>query len=326
MENKSAEDKEPVMVALQFAKISTFRGQIKVSSMKNASKFFICPDIKEVKDFILRRGVSRSSSCNDTITDISIGQQALNRNEWLDAAHARRLCDLIKSEECGTFNCKGTILDFHPQESWYYEACGNDRCLKGIAKGSTIGDHCKKCKRPIGSIIIRYLMKVLVGDEIDQTYFTIFEDYALYLLKRTATQVMEEMVQQTGDRNGTPEMLSTMLVRECLFKVEVGLRFGERVYTVKNVTGDARVIAQFPSGVNVGLQEVASKYKDGSNIIEDEPEEEISVEMNEETCSNSTTTSVTPKKRNRLKLSPTDIDGGDIQFSATKRPKKSNVN
>ncbi|XP_057807609.1 replication protein A 70 kDa DNA-binding subunit D-like isoform X2 [Salvia miltiorrhiza] len=54
MENKLAEDKEPVMVALQFAKISTFRGQIKVSSMKNASKFFICPDIKEVKDFILR--------------------------------------------------------------------------------------------------------------------------------------------------------------------------------------------------------------------------------------------------------------------------------
>ncbi|XP_057802319.1 uncharacterized protein LOC131017542 [Salvia miltiorrhiza] len=169
-------------------------------------------------------------------------------------------------------------------------------------------------------------MKVLVGDEIDQTYFTIFEDCALNLLKRTATQVMEEMVQQTGDRNGTPEILSTMLARECLFKVEVGLRFGERVYTVKNVTGDARVIAQFPSGVNVGLQEVASKYKDGSNIIEDKPEEEIAVEMNEETCSNSTTTSVTPKKRNRLKLSPTDIDGGNIQFSATKRPKKSNVN
>ncbi|KAL6533444.1 hypothetical protein OROMI_027556 [Orobanche minor] len=51
----------------------------------------------------------------------------------------------------------------------------------------------------------------------------------------------------TGDSNGTPDKMSTMLDRECLFKVEVTVRFDDRVYTVKNVTEDAEMMAQFSS-------------------------------------------------------------------------------
>ncbi|KAL6577219.1 hypothetical protein OROMI_011495 [Orobanche minor] len=58
---------------------------------------------------------------------------------------------------------------------------------------------------------------------------------------------MEEMEEQTGDSNGTPDIMSTMLDRECLFKVEVTVRFDDCVYTVKNVTEDAEMMAQFSS-------------------------------------------------------------------------------
>lgn len=50
------------------------------------------------------------------------------------------------------------IVDFHPQESWYYEAYGADGCYKGVTKGGKVGDHCQKCKGPIRSITIRYFL------------------------------------------------------------------------------------------------------------------------------------------------------------------------
>ncbi|XP_057768940.1 uncharacterized protein LOC130988947 [Salvia miltiorrhiza] len=52
MDSKSKEDKETVIIALQFAMISKFKGETKVSTMKNATRFFIRPDIQEVKNFI----------------------------------------------------------------------------------------------------------------------------------------------------------------------------------------------------------------------------------------------------------------------------------
>ncbi|KAL6575630.1 hypothetical protein OROHE_001007 [Orobanche hederae] len=48
--------------------------------MKHASRFFIRHDIQEVKDFILRRGVSGVSSSH-TIYDISNGVRELNSEE-----------------------------------------------------------------------------------------------------------------------------------------------------------------------------------------------------------------------------------------------------
>ncbi|KAL6533443.1 hypothetical protein OROMI_027555 [Orobanche minor] len=46
----------------------------------------------------------------------------------------------------GTYTCSGIIVDFHPEESWYYQSCGNNRCYKGVPKGSKVGNYCKKCR------------------------------------------------------------------------------------------------------------------------------------------------------------------------------------
>ncbi|KAL6520800.1 hypothetical protein OROHE_016981 [Orobanche hederae] len=149
----------------------------------------------------------------------------------------------------------------------------------------------------------RYLMKVLVADGDEQAYFTFFEDCALCFLKKTANQVMEEMEEQTGDSNGTPDIMSTMLDKECLFKVEVAVRFGDRVYTVKNVTEDAEMMAQFSSIAY-------AEKKDRVAVIE-------------QTSSSSTMSEITPHKRRRdSDLSHVDSDGGDRQFSSTRVLKK----
>ncbi|KAL6572737.1 hypothetical protein OROMI_013695 [Orobanche minor] len=144
--------------------------------MKHASRFFICPDIQEVKDFILRRGVSGVLS-GHTLYDISNGARELNSEEWLNAGSLRTVKEIVNSDA------------------------------------------------------------VLVADGDEQAYFIFFEDCALYFLKK----------EQIGDSNDMPDIMSTMVDMECLFKVEVTVRFDDRVYTVKNVTEDAELIAQFSS-------------------------------------------------------------------------------
>ncbi|KAL6554018.1 hypothetical protein OROMI_019691 [Orobanche minor] len=315
MYNMSTGDTEPVIVALQI-----IESVIKVSTMKHASRFFIRPDIQEVKDFILRRGVSGVSSSH-TISDISNGVRELNSEEWLNVGSLRTIKEIVNSDAVGTYTCRWIIVDFHPEESWYYQSCGNNRCYKGVPKGSKVGDYCKKCSGPIGSIIIRYLMKVLVADGDEQAYFTFFEDCALYFLKKTANQVMEEMEEQTGDSNGTPDIMSTMLDRECLFKVEVAVRFGDRVYTVKNVTEDAEMMAQF-SSIAYAERKVSTSKKVGTSIDNNVVQEDH-VAVIEQTSSSSTMSEITPHKRRRdSDLSHVDSDGGDLQFSSTRVLKK----
>ncbi|KAL6575972.1 hypothetical protein OROHE_000443 [Orobanche hederae] len=163
MDNMSTSDTKPVIMALQFAMVLNYRAIIKVSTMKHASRFFIRPDIQEVKDFILSE-------------------------EWLNASSLRTIKEIVNSDAVGTYTCRGTIDDFHPEEPLYYQSCGNKRCYKDVPKRS-----------------------------------------------------------KTNDNSGTPHIMSTMLDRPCLFKVEVTVRFRDRVHNVKNVTEDAEMMAQFYS-------------------------------------------------------------------------------
>ncbi|KAL6574203.1 hypothetical protein OROHE_001107 [Orobanche hederae] len=84
--------------------------------MKHASRFFIRLDIQEVKNFILRRGVSGVSS-SQTISDISNGARELNNEEWLNAGSLRTIKEIVNSDMVGNYTCMGTIVDFHPEES-----------------------------------------------------------------------------------------------------------------------------------------------------------------------------------------------------------------
>ncbi|KAL6525630.1 hypothetical protein OROHE_015937 [Orobanche hederae] len=108
MDNMSSSDTEPVIVALQFVIISNYRAIIKVSTMKHASRFFIRPDSQEVKDFILRRGVSGVSSSH-TIFDISNSVRELNSEEWLNDGSLRTIKEIVNSDAVGTYTCRGTI-------------------------------------------------------------------------------------------------------------------------------------------------------------------------------------------------------------------------
>ncbi|KAL6545570.1 hypothetical protein OROGR_009444 [Orobanche gracilis] len=212
IENKSSDDNEPVIVALQFVMISKFRGT-KVQTMKHCTKLFIRPDIQEVKDFIRRRVVTRGSS-SFTTTNISIGSRDKNSENWLDATCAITLHDLISSTK-GTFVCKATIANFQTEEPWYYKACAAKGCFKGIKRGGKVGDHCIKL-----GVKTRYCLKALVEDDIESAYFTLFEECAILLLRKTVVQLLKEMEQQSG--SSRYEVEETKEFAEWILKVGDG--------------------------------------------------------------------------------------------------------
>ncbi|KAL6525631.1 hypothetical protein OROHE_015938 [Orobanche hederae] len=132
--------------------------------------------------------------------------------------------------------------------------------------------------------------------------------------------VIEKMEKQIGDSSGTPDIMSTMLDRKCLFKVEVTMRFGDRVYTVKNVTEDAELMAQF-SSISYAEGDVSTSKNCSTPV--DNVAQEDNVAVIEETSSSSTMSEVTPQKRRRdSDLSRVDSYGGDLTFSSTRVLKK----
>ncbi|KAL6562998.1 hypothetical protein OROHE_005585 [Orobanche hederae] len=177
--------------------------------MKHANRFFILPHIQEIKDFILRRGVSGVPSSH-TISDIFNGARELNSEEWLNAGSLRTIKEIVNSDA------------------------------------------------------IKYFTKVLVADGDEQAYFTFLEDCALYFLKK-------------------------LLLRECLFKVEVTVRFGDHVYTVKNITEDAEMMAQF-SSISYAEEEVFTSKNSGTPVNDNDDH----MAVIEETSSSSTISEITP--------------------------------
>ncbi|KAL6518584.1 hypothetical protein OROGR_019086 [Orobanche gracilis] len=163
-----------------------------------------------------------------------------------------------------------------------------------------------------------YCLKAFVEDDIESAYFTRFEECATLLLRKTVVQLLKEMEQQPGDMNCMPELFEILLGKDCLFKVEIGDRRGERVYTVNNVTDDATIIAQISS--RMLNDEVDSKYKETSSALEDKTGGLI--EVQDETCSNSTVALTTPWKRSHSDSTEIEVECGDVQFSSTKKSNK----
>ncbi|XP_057789164.1 uncharacterized protein LOC131006026 [Salvia miltiorrhiza] len=65
--------------------------------MKHATRFFISSDIQEVKDFILRCGLTEDSN-NNTTADISNVSREVKSEEWLKPALVKTIKEIKNSE------------------------------------------------------------------------------------------------------------------------------------------------------------------------------------------------------------------------------------
>ncbi|KAL6515709.1 hypothetical protein OROHE_018399 [Orobanche hederae] len=92
---------------------------------------------------------------------------------------------------------KAKIIHVDVDEFWYYELCADIACFKRVGLGKVVGDTCTKCSAPIGSILTRFRIRILVVDHFGQTYFTLVESSVPYFVNKSATQLKKE----TDERN-----------------------------------------------------------------------------------------------------------------------------
>ncbi|KAL6531708.1 hypothetical protein OROMI_028071 [Orobanche minor] len=281
IDNKAKDDIKPTFLTLQFVMISSYKDVRRISTMKNATKLFLNPEFQEVRDFIKRRSNGESSSCR-TMTNDS------DHDEWLDTTSILPYA--------GVYTTKAKIIDVDADEPWYYELCGNVACFKRVDLGKVVGDTCNKCSAPIGSILTRFRIRILVADHSGQTYFTLVESSAPYFINKSATQLKKE-TDKSDDPNELPDSFNKLLERECLFKVEVSDRFHIQSkkdgYTVKKVTEHVDLLAQF-SSISCTDEIVTPLIFEGEVVSTDKARTEGSYSETIEECSS---TSITPLKR-----------------------------
>ncbi|KAL6525099.1 hypothetical protein OROMI_030692 [Orobanche minor] len=116
--------------------------------------------------------------------------------------------------KAGVYTTKAKIINVDADEPWYYELCGNVACLKRVDLGKLVGDTCNKCSAPIGSILTRFRIRILVADHSGQTYFTLVESSAPYSVNKSATKLKKETDKLTDEQvqNFTLAEISKLLV------------------------------------------------------------------------------------------------------------------
>ncbi|KAL6531475.1 hypothetical protein OROMI_027838 [Orobanche minor] len=97
---------------------------------------------------------------------------------------------------------KAKSIDVDVDESWYYELCADIACFKRVGLGKVIGDTCNKCSAPIGSILTRFMIRILVVDHFGQTYFTLVESSVPYFVNKSATQLKKETDESDDPNDG----------------------------------------------------------------------------------------------------------------------------
>ncbi|KAL6547089.1 hypothetical protein OROMI_022810 [Orobanche minor] len=142
-----------------------------------------------------KRSNGESSSCRTLTVDS-------DNDEWLDTTSIRTIFGLKSSEKAGVYTTKAKIINVDADEPWYYELCGNVACFKRVDLGKVVGDTCNKCSAPIGSILTRFRIRILVADHSGQTYFTLVESSAPYFVNKSATKLKKETDEMTLQEAG----------------------------------------------------------------------------------------------------------------------------
>ncbi|KAL6550195.1 hypothetical protein OROMI_020683 [Orobanche minor] len=173
------------------------------SSLRN----FDCMPIPDESIIADMRSNGESSSCRTLTADS-------DNDEWLDTTSIRTIFGLKSPEKAGVYTTKAKIINVDADEPWYYELCGNVACFKRVDLGKVVGDTCNKCSALIGSILTRFMIRILVADHSGQTYFTLVESSAPYFVNKSATKLKKETDELTYEQvqNFTLAEISKLLV------------------------------------------------------------------------------------------------------------------
>ncbi|XP_057452415.1 uncharacterized protein LOC130744238 [Lotus japonicus] len=234
------------IIVVQFAKIKTYKGEVGIQNVMQATKLLWNAEIPEVAAF--RDGLA----LHGIDDDLPIGQiggvfQHIPANEEFITMFPRKsIVELHDTAEEGLFVVLGHITKLVDGEKWWYTAC---RCRRSV----TVEDglyFCAACSTHVIDVTPRFRLKVDVYDGDEVATFVIFDGDCENIIKKSC----RELFAKAKCVDDYPDEIKALIGREFLFKVEKSMDHGMKFddsYKIKKICEDKAIIELFKDEGNI---------------------------------------------------------------------------
>ncbi|KAL3655438.1 hypothetical protein CASFOL_001224 [Castilleja foliolosa] len=284
---ENSNDDEPVIVAIQFARIHQFRDQdVKVANTFHVTKVTVNEDNDVFKAFKKKLSINDTgdfkmvtSSNYDIYDDLANGK-----------AKFRTLAYLNDHQDDDTYWVDATIVDIQtPRDCWYL-AC--KKCAKRMIEVEEVPQICEFCGFENPMKIFRYKLDVMVVDSTGSAVFLLWNKACASLIGQTAA----EMKESHGDcSNAIPKVIEdAVLDKRVLFEVR-GSSFktfkGSANYTVSRLAYDDEIMELY-TRIYTGNEDTTTdehgnmtEMSSNSNSAENMDSNKNKLEKGKEKCS-----------------------------------------
>ncbi|KAL3651992.1 hypothetical protein CASFOL_001673 [Castilleja foliolosa] len=283
------DDPRPIIICIQFGKITRIYDEIKVSNSFHITKVTVNGDSDVFHNFLNRLTPDVAASQNNLVAEEFNDVLALFKNSFADV---RKISEITDVQQENKFWVDATIAQIESKGDLWYPSCRN--CFKKMPWIREISVILFVVKR-ISVRISGYKIEVLVADSSGCANMMMWDGQCLTLIGKSA-----KYIKQLNERSGRvvpQEITDSMVERRVLSEVKTPANKTNRdvpQFTVSRVAVDEEIFEMYalnytPSKgsttnckneVNVADNEVCSKLSKGKEKVdcEDELENEPDID------------------------------------------------
>ncbi|XP_057442175.1 uncharacterized protein LOC130733903 isoform X2 [Lotus japonicus] len=242
----------PVLI-LQFAKIKTFKGDVVIQNVMNATILLWNPDTPEAvcfRDGLALHGIDADMPLAEIDDDDDEVRVITLEEEFLKLYPRKNISELNDTTEDGIFIVMAKICGLVEGDKWWYSACS---CHKAV----TVEDglfHCVGCSKFVLSVTPRFRIKLEVGDGSGCGVFVVFDTDCQQLQNKTCKELTMASKLNGKSSNEYPNEIKSIIGRQMLFKVQKSSNHDSTFddsYRVKKICTDINVVETFKDNSKV---------------------------------------------------------------------------
>ncbi|KAL3623059.1 hypothetical protein CASFOL_031875 [Castilleja foliolosa] len=283
------DDPRPIIICIQFGKITRIYDEIKVSNSFHITKVTVNGDSDVFHNFLTGMTPDVSASQNNLVAEEFHDVLALFKNS---SADVRKISDITDVQQENKFWVDATIAQIETKGDLWYPSCRN--CFKKMPLDPR-NRRCFICGEENFSENFRYKIEVLVADSGGCANMLLWDGQCLTLIGKSAKYIKQ--LNERSCRVIPQEITDSMVDRRVLFEVKTPANKTNRdvpQFTVSRVAVDEEIFEMYalnytPSKgsttnckneVNVADNEVCSKLSKGKEKVdcEDELENEPDID------------------------------------------------
>ncbi|XP_057425819.1 replication protein A 70 kDa DNA-binding subunit C-like [Lotus japonicus] len=240
---------EEAILVFQLAKIKKFRGKSVLQGVVGATRLSFNPQIPEVLSFWNEIMVTDTQFADEAGFNMIENSVVSVYDDFIKNHPRKTVKSLNETIEDGDFVVRAKIVTLLEDDSWWYLAC---KCSRAVMNENG-HYYCSGCFRLVNYVAPRFRIKLQVSDGVDSADFVMPDSIAENLLKKTCSQMLNE-VEDPNCTRATTVMQEGLVGRDLLFKVEknlVNVYNFEDPYTVKRVCDDFDLMEVFMANSSV---------------------------------------------------------------------------